>query len=265
MTLKLLLADDSVTIHQVVQLAFQETDTVVESVTNGDDVDQALHTFRPNVVLADISMPGINGYQICSLVKKNPDFSDIPVVLLVGTFENFDESEAARVQYDARLTKPFDPSELVNVVQTLVGRNNMLVESTSGSEPSSTTDHALSRTQGALSGVARKRMRISRRCLDSFVGENAILDLFENESSKEGLRPLDPIRLSSAYAMEEKAERSEAVRITTEMITEEALETIVERVVQKMSTDVVSEIAWEIVPELSEIIIRRSLQEKSEG
>jgi CheY-like chemotaxis protein len=265
MTLRLLIADDSVTIHQVVQLAFQETDTVVESVTNGDDVGQALYAFRPNAVLADISMPGVNGYQICSMIKEDPDFSDIPVVLLVGTFESFDESEAARVRYDARLTKPFDPSELVHVVHTLVGRNVMHEQPASGPEPSSTKDQVLSRTQGPLPGVARKRMRISRRCLDSFVGENKVLDLFEKESAKEGLKPLEPKRLSSAYAREENAEKSEAMRITAEMITEEALETIVERVVRKMSTDVVSEIAWEIVPELSEIMIRRSLEEKSEG
>ena len=68
------------------------------------------------------------------------------------------------------------------------------------------------------------------------------------------------IRLSSALEREEKA----AAQITAEMMSDEALEAIVQRVVRKMSTDVVSEIAWEIVPELSEVIIRRSLEKKSE-
>lgn len=265
MTLRLLIADDSVTIQKVVRLAFQETDTVIESVTHGDEVGQALRSFRPDVVLADISMPAVDGYQICSLIKESPDFSHIPVVLLVGTFEKFDESEAARVRYDARLTKPFDPSELVNVVQTLVGRNAMQSESASGSEPSSTAAKSLSGARPASRGGAHERMRLSGRCLDSFVGEGAVLDLFENKHVGSRLRSPDQIRLSSVCERAKTDEKPEPLRITADMMTEEVLDAIVERVVQKMSTDVVSEIAWEIVPELSEIIIRRSLEEKPEN
>lgn len=259
MTLKLLIADDSATIQKVVRLAFEETDTLIESVTHGDEVGEVLNSFRPNVVLADISMPGMNGYQICALVKENPEFSDVPVVLLVGTFEKFDESEADRVHYDARLTKPFDPSELVNVVlHTLVGKNAENVDGASGAEASPNVDATLSGTRGQE--VALKRMHISRRCFDSFVGGSAVLDLFTNESAKTGVRQPDRIRLSSALERVEKA----ASQITAEMMTEDALEAIVQRVVRKMSADVVSEIAWEIVPELSEVMIRRSLEEKSE-
>jgi CheY-like chemotaxis protein len=261
MTLKLLIADDSATIQKVVRLAFEETDTVIESVTHGDEVRQVLYSFRPNVVLADISMPGMNGYEICALVKENPDFSNIPVVLLVGTFEKFDESEADRVRYDARLTKPFDPSELVNVVlHTLGGNNAVNAESAPGSQASPAGAATLVGTQVRAQEAARKRMHLSRRCLDSFVGHSAVLDLFENESAGKGVPQPDRIRLSSALEREEKA----AAQITAEMMSDEALEAIVQRVVRKMSTDVVSEIAWEIVPELSEVIIRRSLEKKSE-
>src|SRR5687767_4072569 len=61
----------------------------------------------PDVVLADVHMPGLSGYRICEILRGNPATKDLPVVLLVGSFEPFDEGEAERVGANAYLTKPF--------------------------------------------------------------------------------------------------------------------------------------------------------------
>src|SRR5688572_16939399 len=75
----------------------------------------------PDLVLADVHMPGLNGYQICEMVRQNPQTKDLPVVLLVGSFEPFDESEAARVGANAYLTKPFQSiRQLVSQVTDLM-------------------------------------------------------------------------------------------------------------------------------------------------
>jgi len=261
MTLRLLVADDSVTIQKVIGLAFQDTDTVIESVTNGEKVAEAIRTFCPNVLLADICMPVMNGYEICSLIKNSPDFSHVPVVLLVGTFEKFDEPEALRVHYDARLTKPFDSSELVNVVNKLVGRNDMSQEIESGSDACSNQKETPIKDSTRSSETAKKSIHVSRRALDSFVGEGRVLDLFEAESKKEEDHLFKSETAPSV--IEEKTAETERVEFTAEMLSEEVLDTIVERVVKKMSEDIISEIAWEIVPELSEIMIRRSIEENN--
>ena len=104
---KLLLADDSITIQKVVELTFADEGVTVLSVGNGHDAVGRLAEFVPDIVLADVFMPSLNGYEVCEYVKQNASLKHIPVMLLVGSFEPFDEAEARRVGADDILTKPF--------------------------------------------------------------------------------------------------------------------------------------------------------------
>jgi CheY-like chemotaxis protein len=118
---KLLLADDSVTIQKVVNLTFADEGIEVITVGDGDSAMEKISQLSPDVVLADVHMPGLNGYQICEIVRDNPATRDLPVVLLVGSFEPFDENEAARVGANAFLTKPFQSiRQLVSQVSDLM-------------------------------------------------------------------------------------------------------------------------------------------------
>ncbi len=104
---KLLLADDSVTIQKVVDLTFADEGVQVIAVNNGAEAIERLEEISPDIVLADVFMPGMNGYQVCEFIKQNERLKHIPVMLLVGSFEPFDEAEARRVGADDILTKPF--------------------------------------------------------------------------------------------------------------------------------------------------------------
>jgi CheY-like chemotaxis protein len=104
---KLLLADDSITIQKVVDLTFADEGVNVLCVSNGKDAIDRIEDFRPDVVLADVFMPQVNGYEVCEFIKQNEKLKHIPVMLLVGSFEPFDEAEARRVGADDTLTKPF--------------------------------------------------------------------------------------------------------------------------------------------------------------
>lgn len=118
---KLLLADDSVTIQKVVNLTFADEGIEVITVGDGDSALEKISEVSPDVVLADVHMPGLNGYQICEIVRENPATKNLPVVLLVGSFEPFDENEAARVGANAFLTKPFQSiRQLVTQVSDLM-------------------------------------------------------------------------------------------------------------------------------------------------
>jgi len=117
----LLLADDSVTIQKVVNLTFADEGIDVVTVGDGDSAMQKITELSPDVVLADVHMPGLSGYQICEIVRENPATRSLPIVLLVGSFEPFDESEAARVGANAYLTKPFQSiRQLVTQVTDLM-------------------------------------------------------------------------------------------------------------------------------------------------
>ncbi|MGI8918397.1 MAG: response regulator [Pyrinomonadaceae bacterium] len=104
---KLLLADDSPTIQKVVELTFADEGVEVISFGSGAEALEKLGEIRPDVVLADAYMPLPSGYEICEYIKQNAELKHIPVMLLVGSFEPFDEAEARRVGADDILTKPF--------------------------------------------------------------------------------------------------------------------------------------------------------------
>ena len=104
---KLLLADDSITIQKVVDLTFADEGVEVVCVNNGREAIERLEEFLPDVVLADVFMPQLNGYEVCEYIKQNEKLKHIPVMLLVGSFEPFDEEEARRVGANDTLTKPF--------------------------------------------------------------------------------------------------------------------------------------------------------------
>ncbi len=121
MSRRILLADDSVTIQKVIELTFAEQDYEIVSVSDGTSAITALTESRPDLVVADVHMPGASGFEVCRLAKElHPG---LPVVLMVGTFEPFEEADASAAGADTFLKKPFDSQELVRVVGDLISRN----------------------------------------------------------------------------------------------------------------------------------------------
>ena len=118
----LLLADDSVTIQKVVGISFANEDVVLLTVDNGDDAVARAREARPDLVLADVMMPGKDGYEVCEILKSDPELRHVPVLLLSGTFEPFDEERARRVGADGHITKPFEAQALVDQVNALLAR-----------------------------------------------------------------------------------------------------------------------------------------------
>ncbi|MEE8524767.1 MAG: response regulator, partial [Thermoanaerobaculia bacterium] len=89
MSRTILLADDSVTIQKVVELTFMDQDYEVVAVSDGKAALTKLAEQQPDLLIADVHMPGADGYEVCRSSKEI--YPDLPVLLLVGTFEPFDE------------------------------------------------------------------------------------------------------------------------------------------------------------------------------
>jgi CheY-like chemotaxis protein len=127
---RILVADDNSNIHRAVALALKDVGVEVVAVGNGEAAVRKVAEIKPDLVLADIFMPVRSGYEVCEFVKQDPRFAGVPVVLLVGAFDPFDEREAQRVQADAILKKPFVPAD--SLVRTVT---DLLAQSVSRSAP----------------------------------------------------------------------------------------------------------------------------------
>jgi CheY-like chemotaxis protein len=134
----LLLADDSATIQRVIELTFAGEDIQVVSVSDGDQAIARLAASPPDIVLADVGMPGKNGYEVAEYVKRTPSLAHIPVVLLTGAFEPVDQAKAAAVGCAGVLAKPFEPQIVISRVRELLGRS-----SSAERNPPATSSHAV--------------------------------------------------------------------------------------------------------------------------
>lgn len=118
----LLLADDSVVIRKLVGLSFANEDVEVVTTDTGDDALARAREIQPDLVLADVVMPGKSGYEVCEAIKADASLRHIPVLLLTDTFEAFDEDRSRQAGSDGHITKPFETQSLVDRVMDLLSQ-----------------------------------------------------------------------------------------------------------------------------------------------
>lgn len=113
----IVLADGSYTIRRIVELSFSEIENVdVASFENGQGLKEKLLSMRPDVVIADVKLPDVNGYEICRFVNSSDALRATRVFLLKGSFEPIDNEQLKNLRYQDIVTKPFDSNMLVATV-----------------------------------------------------------------------------------------------------------------------------------------------------
>jgi CheY-like chemotaxis protein len=119
---KLLLADDSITIQKVVELTFPAEEFQVVTAGNGRLAIEKAAAFLPDIVLCDVIMPQLDGYQVCEALRAMPELRDVPIVLLNGAFEPYDPERAKAAGALGNVSKPFDPPALVAKVKEILAQ-----------------------------------------------------------------------------------------------------------------------------------------------
>ncbi len=115
MTQTLFVADDSKTIHTIIQMALKASVYNIVSVNSAKGALEA-GNHSPNIILLDYYMPDGSGYDVCRALKSNAQTSSIPIVMLGGTYKNFDENLARQAGADGILMKPFKTDQLIEIL-----------------------------------------------------------------------------------------------------------------------------------------------------
>ncbi len=118
MSAKILVADESPTIHKIVAMAFEDEGITVEGISRGEHVLEYMWEFQPDIVLADIHLPGIDGYELCRQIKNSPSFGAVRVILLTSDFEDIDQVELEISRADDFISKPFKTEEILKKVKS---------------------------------------------------------------------------------------------------------------------------------------------------
>ena len=116
-TFRVLVVDDSNTIRRSAEIFLKQGGHEVLLADDGFDALSKVNDYQPQLIFCDILMPKLDGYQTCAIIKRNPKFSSVPVIMLSSKDGVFDRARGRIVGSDQYLTKPFTKAELLAAVQ----------------------------------------------------------------------------------------------------------------------------------------------------
>ena len=117
---RILVADDDPVILRLIQVNLELEGYQVLTANNGEEAVATATSETPDLVILDIMMPRLDGYQTCERLKSEDATKDIPVVFLSAKAQQADIEKGKSYGVEEYLTKPFDPTELLEVVERLV-------------------------------------------------------------------------------------------------------------------------------------------------
>jgi CheY-like chemotaxis protein len=132
---KILIADDSTTIQKVFERTFPVDEFTLSFANNGEEALTKARTENPQLIIADINMPAKNGFEVCKVAKNDPVLKAIPILLLIGILDDFDEDESRQVGADGFIIKPFEANAAIGKVREVLSKGGTtppLGESTGG-------------------------------------------------------------------------------------------------------------------------------------
>jgi len=140
MTGQLLLVDDEPGLRQAVQAYLEDSGFAVQVASNAREGWDLLEQTMPDLVISDIMMPQVDGYQFLKQMREDPRFETLPVVFLTARGMTTDRIQGYQAGCDAYLPKPFDPEELVAIVNSLLERRATLNKAASDGDKSDIAD-----------------------------------------------------------------------------------------------------------------------------
>ena len=118
---RVLIADDEPNIVVSLEFLMKQSGYVVKVVNNGEDALKAVAEFGPDLILLDVMMPRVSGYDVCQKVRENPAWQGIRIVMLSAKGRDVEVTKGMAVGADAYVTKPFSTKDLIAKVAEMLG------------------------------------------------------------------------------------------------------------------------------------------------
>lgn len=125
---KLLLVDDEPGVRESVQAYLEDEEFEVQVASSAQNAWDWLRQETPDLVISDVMMPQVNGYQFLKQLREDPRFKTLPVIFLTARGMTSDRIQGYQAGVDAYLSKPFDPDELVAIVENLLAKHGATSE-----------------------------------------------------------------------------------------------------------------------------------------
>ncbi len=117
---KILIVEDEPNIVVPLQFIMKENGYEVSVAFSGEEAVDAISTFKPDLILLDIMLPGIDGYELCQMIRQKPEWENIKIIFLTALGREADIAKGMALEADAYITKPFSNKEVVEKARQLL-------------------------------------------------------------------------------------------------------------------------------------------------
>jgi len=124
MAKEILIVDDEPNVVVPIQFLMEQQGYRVMIAERGEDALDLIYQYKPDLVLLDIMLPGIDGYEVCEIVRLNPNFRKVKIIFLTAKGREEEIAKGLALGADAYITKPFSNTELVAKVKELLEKTN---------------------------------------------------------------------------------------------------------------------------------------------
>lgn len=121
MSKTILIVEDEQNLVELLKYRLEANEYKVETAFDGEEGLKKIKKVNPDLVILDIMMPKMHGYDVCRLAKEDKKTKNIPIIILTARAQNKDITEAMDCGADAFLSKPFEPAVLLKKVKELIG------------------------------------------------------------------------------------------------------------------------------------------------
>jgi len=286
-TVNILVADDSVTMRRILELTFQGEDARVTSVENGESAVRKASELKPDLVFADLSLSGLDGYAIASAIKSTAGLEHTAVIAMASQKHPYDEDKGKAAGVDDHIIKPFDTQHVIDRVKQVLSKprtgspTTTPATTTASSAPLTTSAPALAPAAAAIPEAAPANRFAGTKPI-AFGGKApapantadtqapvpvsaprtpplpASAAPFSPANPAPSAKPavpaaagVAPIASAATAAATPELER----KLSALGLTAEQAEAIL-----KLSREVIERVVWEVVPDLAETLIKEEIR-----
>ncbi|MDB4973273.1 MAG: Translation initiation factor 2 [Myxococcaceae bacterium] len=282
MPTKILVADDSATMRRVLEMTFAGEDAQVHTADSAEAALAKAAELSPDVVFADASMPGVDGYELARRIKNNPQLAKIAVIVLSSQQAPYDEGKGKNAGVDDHVSKPFDTQALIDRVGQVLARGRA---APSGDAPKAAAASAAAPAARpappapAAAAAAPNRMPQG----GTRMGMGGPVPLQPTASKPPAPQPIPALRpatppltpvaapakqppapLARPAAASSPAGASAAMQVATQDLSAKLAHLGLNREqlegVLALSREVIEQVVWEVVPELAETLIKEEIR-----
>jgi CheY-like chemotaxis protein len=270
---KILVADDSVTMRRVLEMTFAGEDATVLAVDGAEAALAKLGEFAPDVVMADASLTGVDGYELARRIKTNPQFAKVAVFVMASQQAPYDDAKGRAAGVDDHISKPFDTQSVIDRVAQALARPRALASAEGGkaatpARPAPPTP-AASAPNGPATGTTGRLQQGTRMGIGTPAAAAPVAQPKPAPQPMPALRtgnqPLAPAaRAAPAPPPPAARPAAAAVQVATQDLgaklahlglTREQVDGVL-----ALSREVIEQVVWEVVPDLAEQLIKEEIK-----